>query len=136
MTDLELPDAELDVMGCLWQLGPQTAREIREALAESRPMAHASVCTLLKRLEGKRLVKRDKAKSGKAFIYTVTVQPTKTRRRMVNDLLDRMFAGSGVDLVASLLESRPPSADEIDRLQKLLNELKSQKPSRTKRRQE
>ena len=32
----------------------------------------------------------------------------------MNDLTDRVFAGSGVDLVASLLESRPPSPDEID----------------------
>ena len=97
-------------------------------------MAHPSVCTLLKRLEDKGLVTREKARSGKAFVYAATVPPTKTRRNLVGDLLDRVFGGSGVEMVASLLESRPPSVDEIDELQNLLTELKSRKSTRGGRR--
>ena len=57
MTELDLPDAELDVMSCLWQAEVLTAREIREQLQPTRPMTHASVCTLLRRLEDKGLVR-------------------------------------------------------------------------------
>ncbi len=133
MTDSELPDAELDVMGCLWQDGSLTAREIRESLEDTRPMAHASVCTLLKRLEAKELIKREKAKTGKAFVYSALVRPGKTRRKMVGDLLDRVFGGSGVDLVASLLESRPPTADEVAQLQELLDDLRQRQNKKRKR---
>ena len=30
MTELDLPDAELDVMSCLWRTDAMTAREVRE----------------------------------------------------------------------------------------------------------
>src|SRR6185295_9395004 len=54
MADLNLPHSELDIMSCLWQ-GASTAAEIRKSLAARRPMAHSTVCTLLKRLEDKGL---------------------------------------------------------------------------------
>ena len=132
MTELDLPDAELDVMSRLWQAKALTVREIREQLQLTRPMTHASVCTLLKRLEDKGLVKRRKASSGKAFVYTANVAPTKTQRRLVRNLVDRMFAGSGVALVASLLHSRRPTDAEIVELQTLLDELKRTKASQSK----
>src|SRR5579871_1889294 len=127
MVEQQLPDAELDVMVCLWQKGPSTAREVREALSTQRPMRHATVFTLLKRLESKRLVAREKGPVGKAFVYRALVRPAKTHKRILGDLLDRVFQGSGIALVASLLESRPPTADEIDELENLLKELRRKK---------
>ncbi|MHC4716797.1 MAG: BlaI/MecI/CopY family transcriptional regulator, partial [Planctomycetota bacterium] len=43
-----LPRAELEVMACLWEGGPATARRIRETMHDYRPMAHGSVMVLLK----------------------------------------------------------------------------------------
>ena len=127
MTEHELPPAELDVMQCLWSKGELTAREVRELLAKRRPMSHSSVCTLLNRLTDKEFVDREKATSGKAFVYTSIVAPDNSRRRVIGDVLDRVFRGSGVDLVASLLETHPPNEDELQQLQSLLDELKAQK---------
>lgn len=130
MTGHDLPEAELDVMSCLWKTGPMTAREIREALALRRPLHHASVCTLLRRLEEKQFVSREKSGVGKAFRYRAEKRPAGPARRMLNNLLDRVFGGNGVALVASLLENRPPSKEELEQLQKLLDELKQQKESK------
>lgn len=127
VTEQELPEAELDVMSCLWTVGASTAREIRETLEDRRPMAHASVCTLLSRLEEKGFVSREKAGVGKAFRYRAEIQPTGTARRLLDSLLDRLFGGNGVALVAALLESRPPSADEIEQLDRLLEALKKRR---------
>jgi predicted transcriptional regulator len=123
----ELPNAELDVMRCLWQGRPRSAREIREELESDRPMAHSSVCTLLRRLEAKGFVTHQKGSSGKAFVYSAAVPPTRTKRRLVGDLLKRLFAGSGVDLVAALFESKPPTEAQLDELQSLLNELRTRR---------
>jgi predicted transcriptional regulator len=90
-------------------------------------MAHASVCTLLKRLEDKGLVVRAKGPAGKAFIYQAATRPAATRRRLLGQLLDRLFGGSGVALVSSLLESRPPTRAELDELQSLLDDLRRQR---------
>jgi predicted transcriptional regulator len=127
VTEHELPNAELDVMRCLWQGEPRTAREIRESLAAERPMSHSSVCTLLRRLEAKGFVTHEKGTAGKAFVYRATIAPTHTRRRRVRDLLTRLFAGSGVDLVAALFESRPPTDKQLNDLQELLDELRARR---------
>ena len=126
MVDQSLPDAELDVLSCLWQGEPQTARQIRETLAHRRPLAHASICTLLGRLEEKGLVRREKAPTGKAFLYHSTVPPEKTKRRLARDLMDRVFGGNGVQLMASLFEGRRPTKDEIGQLESLLSHLRGE----------
>jgi BlaI family transcriptional regulator, penicillinase repressor len=120
--ELSLPDAELDVMACLWDRGPQTARAIREALQPRRPMTHASISTLLKRLMEKRYVVRTKAATGKAFVFQAAKQPQATRRHLVSDLLDRIFGGSGVALMSTLLEAKALTPEEVEAVAALLEE--------------
>src|SRR5262245_20098504 len=81
-----LPEAELDVMSCLWKLGSATAAQIREALEHRRPMAHATVCTLLKRLEEKGCVSREKASHGKAFLYRAELKQTGPAKALIQGL--------------------------------------------------
>jgi predicted transcriptional regulator len=126
MTDPSLPDAELEVLACLWNHGPLTARGIRERMAGYRSMTHSAVSTLLARLHEKALVKRTRGTVGKAFVYEAAVPPRRTYRRIVRDMLDRVFGGDPLTLVSSLFQGRPPTPDELDRLQDLLDELRSQ----------
>ena len=122
-----LPDAELDVLACLWRHGEATARQVREALDHYRPMAHGSVATLLGRLQAKGLVSREKGPVGKAFVYTPTLQPRSGYRRVVRELLQRIFGGNSVALVTSLFETQPPTAAELEDLQRLLDELRKKR---------
>lgn len=122
MTQGRLPEAEQDVLGVLYDLGEATAREIRERLEPRRPLAHASVVTLLNRLEEKRLVKRRPSERGKAFLFAPTRERTRTFGPMLSRLAKRVFHGDQVALVASLYESRPPDAAEIERLETLLED--------------
>ena len=103
MNDERLPDAELDVLSALWRNGESTARQVRESLAEVRPLAHASVVTLLRRLEKKGFLRRRKGPVGKAFLFEATRQPDGVGRGLVRDLLQRVFANDGLSLVASVL---------------------------------
>ena len=123
MPDTRVPDAEMDVLTCLQRRGEATAREVRGDLESSRPMAHGSVLTLLARLQRRGLVARRKGPIGKAFVYTATRQASVTARPLVKRLLNRVFNGRPVDLVASLFETKPPSAQELDDLQRLLRDL-------------
>jgi predicted transcriptional regulator len=122
MDENQLPDAELEVLACLWKHGQLTVRSIRERMKDYRPMTHAAVSTLLKRLQDKGLVARKKGPVGKAFLFRATTNPRKTYRRIVDDLIERIFNGSGAALITALLEARPPSASELEELQKLLDE--------------
>ena len=131
---VDLPDAEMEVLAYLWNQRKATAREVREALAHYRPMAHGSAVTLLKRLLGKGLVKREKAKTGKAFIYRPTRQPGPTYRKILGDLLQRIFSDDGVALVSSLFDSRPPTADELEQLQQLLDDCRTKARKKERKR--
>ncbi len=122
-----LPDAELDVISCLWQQGECTARDIREAMEGYRPMTHGSMVTLLKRLESKGWVTRRKGDVGKAFVYRATRRPEPTQRRLVRDMLRRVFGGSGVQLVSTLLDSAPPTEEELDKLQDMFDDLRARR---------
>lgn len=125
-----LPEAELDVMGHLWAADPQTARQLREALADQRPMTHSSICTLLGRLEQKGFVEREKGAVGKAFLYKPVRARETTSREALGQLVNRLFGGQPVALVASLLESHPPSPEQIDELEELLSQLRRQRTAR------
>lgn len=116
----ELPGAEMDVLGTLYRRGEATAREVREDLAAARPMAHGSVVTLLRRLEGRGLVTRRKGPVGKAFLFAPTRKQMTTVRPMLKRLVDRVFAGDPAALVASLFETRPPTASELREIESLL----------------
>lgn len=123
----DLPEAELEVLACLWQKKEATARQVREAMAPYRPMTHGAMATLLTRLLAKGLVARRKSDVGKAFLYAPTRVPEATYRRVMRDLRDRIFGGSGITMVASLFETRPPTAHELDQLQALLDNLRTRR---------
>jgi predicted transcriptional regulator len=122
-----LPPAERDALACLHQQKAATARQIREALQNYRPMTHGSVVTLLKRLEAKGLVAKKKGPFGKAFVYHATRAPKTTFSHLIRDLLQRVFHDDPIPLVASLFETRPPTTKEVVELRKMLDELRPKK---------
>jgi hypothetical protein len=46
-------------------------------------------------------------------------------------LLRRVFHGDGIALVTSLFQTKPPTADELDRLEQMVRDWRAQRP-RTK----
>lgn len=124
MTSRRIPESELEVLASLDRLGTATARELRESLEETRPMAHGSMVTLLKRLESRGLVTRRKAETGKAFVYRPSRGASETYGDVLGRLRERIFGGDAVALVASLFEDEPPDAGELAELQALVDRLR------------
>ena len=127
MGEDKLPEAELEVLACLWHLGESTARELRNAMENYRPMAHSSVVTLLTRLENKGWVSKRKGPIGKAFLFRAARKPDSTYRQVVGDVLERIFANDGLRLIASVFETQPPTRDQVARLRALLENLERQR---------
>jgi len=86
---------------------------------------------LLTRLEAKELVTRQKGTVGKAFVYVPTARARRTGSNLLKKILQRVFHGDAVALIASLLRSRPLSAEELDGLERLLAELRVQETQGT-----
>ena len=120
----KIPEAEADVLAVLFDSAEATARTVRERLAKKRPMAHGTVVTLLRRLEDRGLVTRRKADQGKAFVYRPAKGHARTFGPAVTSLMQRAFGGKPAAMVASLFETRPPSTQEIDELEALVDRLR------------
>ncbi|MBT5709180.1 BlaI/MecI/CopY family transcriptional regulator [Verrucomicrobia bacterium] len=125
----KLPAAERDVLAALTQLQQATVRQIKEELRTLRPMEHASVLTLLNRLEAKHLVRKSKAPVGKAFLYEATKASALAYRGLIKDLFQGAFGGNTNAFMRSFFETKKPSANELDELENLLKELRSQQPT-------
>jgi predicted transcriptional regulator len=86
-------------------------------------MSHASVLTLLGRLEEKGLVSRHKAPVGKAFLYVAVKSAKPMYRGLLRRVVRRIFANDPARLVASLFDARPPTRDELRQIREIVEEL-------------
>jgi predicted transcriptional regulator len=113
-------DAELAILGVLWDRGPSTVRQVHEALAESRETGYTTTLKLMQIMAEKRLVTRDE--SARTHVYAARVPQDETQRQLVTDLMERAFGGSAAALVLQALSAQPASADELCEIQRLIDE--------------
>ncbi len=109
-------DAELAILRVLWSRGPSTVREVAKHLG--RESGYTTVLKLLQIMTEKRLVVRDQ--SQRTHVYSAAYTQDQTERRLVGDLVDRVFDGSAAKLVLQALAARKASPEELDEIRKLL----------------
>ncbi len=118
----DLGDAELGVLRVLWDEGPATVRDVLEHLhRRGRHVAYTTVQTLLTRLEQKRYAKTDK--SGLAYVYRAKVSRDRVTRARLKTLLSQLYDGAAGPLVLQLIRSERLTPEEIQELQKLIEDL-------------
>jgi BlaI family penicillinase repressor len=111
---------QIQIMQVLWMRGRATAREITEELSRTKPIAHSTVQTLLRKLEAKGAVAHDV--EDRTFVFRPLYQQSEVTQTATRDLLSRVFNGSVYGLVAHLLKHEPISEEELRRLRQLLDE--------------
>ena len=113
-------EQQLRLMRQLWKQ-PRTARELTDALnAEpgGAPMAHSTVQTLLRQLEGKGAV--DHSQDGRAFVFRAVMEEERSLAQATREFVDRIFGGSVQGLMAHLLENEPVSEQELAKIERLI----------------
>lgn len=121
-----LAKSELEVARIVWRLGEATVREVLDALPPKRGLDFATVQTYLRRLASKGYLRV--RQRGRTNVYASSVEPGRVLRELIDDFVDRVFDGDTLPLVQHLIQGAELSDDEIDRLQRTLDELKEQKP--------
>ncbi|HPF40060.1 MAG TPA: BlaI/MecI/CopY family transcriptional regulator [Phycisphaerae bacterium] len=119
---LELSAAELEVLRVLWDVGPSTVRQVLQALhGRGRDWAYTTVLTFLTRMEQKGVVSSNK--SGMAYVYRPALTRNRVRRERLRVLVDELYDGAAGPLVLQLIKSQRLNREDIEALQKLINEL-------------
>jgi predicted transcriptional regulator len=120
----EFTDRELDIMGVLWRHGSGTVAEVREALGTD--VGYTTVLKLLQILEEKGAVRHES--EGRAYRYLPLTGADDAGGPALRRLLDTVFAGSAELALARLVTEAEPTAAELARMRRLLDELAASDP--------
>ena len=116
---IKLHDSELKVMDVLWRAGDLPARQIAAALEAEVGWNVNTTYTLIKRCIKKGAIERtDPGFQCRALLPKAAVQEAET-----DELVGKLFDGSVDKLFASLLSRKNLSAEQIQRLRDIVEEL-------------
>jgi predicted transcriptional regulator len=116
-------DRELEALKVLWRQGEATVREIYDQINAGGSLAYTTVLSLLQVMEQKGLAGH--RKEGKTYQYFAKIERESTYRTLAESFLDRVFEGAVDEYLVHALESRRPSLEELERLEKMIAEAKT-----------
>ncbi len=117
MPDLHLTQRELDIMSVLWELGEATATEVRDRVDPD--LAYTSISSMIRTLELKGYVSHRKGE-GKTHVYFPVIDAEKAGESALGRVLNKIYGGSPIKLLAHLMEQKKLSEKEISRMRELL----------------
>lgn len=114
-------DRELAILQILWERGACTVREVHQELQKEHDVGYTSVQKIMQIMFDKGLVERDERTH--SHIYIASESKETTQEAIVGDLLERVFGGSAMNLVARALSAKPASEEELEQIQNLLKQM-------------
>tara|TARA_R110002072_G_scaffold302615_3_gene486942 strand:+ start:59288 stop:59677 length:390 start_codon:yes stop_codon:yes gene_type:complete len=115
----ELTERELAVMRTFWDDGEATADEARQRLAETGvELAYVTVANVVRGLEDKGFLKQ--LNKSRPFQYRAARSFDDVSKRLVGDLVERLFDGSRQKLLVQVLNKRRLSKTEREFLKQIL----------------
>jgi predicted transcriptional regulator len=119
-------DRELEILKILWARGKASVREVQDDLnRDAGPVAYSTVQTLLNIMEDKKGLVRHVVE-GRTFIYFPKKSSDRTIRELTRRFVDRVFDGALDRVMVALLDSKPPTSDDLDRLRAMIDEAQRQ----------
>ncbi len=116
----KISGAESQIMEALWDRGPLTAEDLVQSVGPAQGWGEATVKTLINRLLKKKALASERV--GGRALYRPLVSREDYVTGESQGLLDRLFGGQVAPLVAHYARHRALSADEVERLKKLIAE--------------
>ncbi|XWW43718.1 BlaI/MecI/CopY family transcriptional regulator [Fibrella sp. USSR17] len=117
-------DSELEILHVLWEHGPRTVRQVNDELSQQREIGYTTTLKLMQIMHEKGLLTR--TEDAKSHVYTAALGEQEARQTMIDRFLETTFRGSASQLVMQVLGRHKASADELDEIKKLLNNLENE----------
>lgn len=115
---LKISDSELEVMKIFWKTKQaMTMTEIRKKLPFNYKWKDSTIKTLLHRLHSKGVLKQEKRE---VYYYTPVVSEEEYEEYTTQALINKLYAGSAINLITSLVSSNKLSQEDIEELEKML----------------
>ena len=117
--------AELAILRVLWTEGPLSVRDVQAILERTKPTGYTTALKLMQIMADKGLVDRDD--TVRPQIYRARYSEDRTQKQLLTDLIQRVYGGSVKALVLHAIGTQKPSADDLDKITKLLDRFEGDK---------
>lgn len=111
-------EAELEILGVLWETGPSAMGALHDALCERNEVGYTTTQKMVQVMRDKGLVVVDD--SLRPPRYSAAEPPERTKLKLLDYLAQRAFGGSAKDLVMSLVSNKRLSSKELDEIRQLI----------------
>jgi len=118
-------EVELQILRILWQSGGATARQVHNELTERKGTTYSTTVKMLSVMLEKGLVKRDESVSPQ--VYKAAVGQKVTQKRMLGELIEKVYDGSSLSLVLQALSSGKASSEELAEVRRMVDVLERKK---------
>jgi BlaI family penicillinase repressor len=106
-------------MKVIWDENPITSKRVVEVLSGSTPWKPKTIKTLLSRLVQKGAVGHEH--EGRGYLYYPLIEETVLVKAESQSFLKRVFRGALKPMIATMVESKDLSQEEIEDLKRLLS---------------
>lgn len=114
-------EVELQMLRILWELGPSPVREIHARLNAEKGTNYSTTVKMLSVMLEKGLVKRDEKAS--PHVYRPALTRETAGKRMLNDLIEKVYDGAAMSLVLQALASTAATKEELDEVRRMLDQM-------------
>jgi len=117
----KLSPANLEIMKIIWRLGEASVNDVFEAVNSRRKdkVRRTTIQVQVNRLEEYGWLKHREVR--RAHYFRAVRGRQKAERDIINDLKNRLFGGSRIELVKSLIDESDLAPEEIEELRELLD---------------
>jgi BlaI family penicillinase repressor len=125
LSDIRLGRLELRIMNVVWDKGRATVHDVKDVISRGRKPAYSTILTMMRKLEAKGYLSHDV--DDRTYVYRPIISRQTVRQGVIGDLLDRLFEGSPLLLLNSLVEQNRISEEELSEIRKLIRKRRKKK---------
>ena len=116
-----LGETEMEVLNHVWDLGQGTVTDIRQQILKKRNIAYTTVMTVLKNLADKGYLTY--TIEGNAYLYRARRSQEDVRRNLVGDLVGKVFKGSRLAMIQTLVQDEHLTDAELEQVKNLIRQM-------------
>ena len=120
-SSLQPTEVEMQILRILWDSGPSPVRDIHRHLESAKGTSYSTTVKMLAVMLAKGLVTRDE--DAQPHVYKAVLTRDKAGKRLVRDLIEKVYNGSSLSLVLQALSAQPATQEERDEIRRLLDRM-------------
>lgn len=116
-------ESELEILNIIWQQGHVTVRQVHEYLSQTKDVGYTTTLKLMQIMLEKGFLSR--TEDSRSHVYSAVLSQKETQQTLLGRFVETAFQGSAADLVMQALGNHKTSAEELNEIRKLLNNLEN-----------